>query len=330
MELFRIGILGAGRVAAKMAATLRSMPGVEPYAVAARDLARAQAFAAEWGCRRAYGSYEALADDPRVQLVYIATPHSHHYAQARMCLLRDKAVLCEKAFTANARQAEALLALARERRVFIAEAVWTRYMPFSRTIADLVHSGAIGTPQMLAASLCYPLTHKERIVRPELGGGALLDIGVYPIHFASMLFGTEIEQVVSQCEKNELGVDMQETLSFRFAGGRMASLYASALCAGDRQGIVSGDKGYIIVDNINNPLEAVVCSENHERVARYAAPPQISGYEYEVWAAREAVLQGDSETPFLPHAETLRIMRLLDELRAAWGVRFPADDEPME
>lgn len=330
MESFRIGILGAGRIAAKMAATLRDMPGVEPYAVAARDAVRAEAFAARWGCRRAYGSYQELADDPRVQLVYVATPYSHHYAQARMCLLHGKPVLCEKTFTVNARQAEALLNLARERKVFIAEALWTRYMPFSRTIVELACGGAIGTPQMLAASLCYPLTHKERIVRPELGGGALLDIGVYPIHFAAMLFGSEIERIVSQCTKNDLGVDMQDAMTFCFSGGRLASLYASALCAGDRQGIVSGDKGYIIVDNINNPREAIVYSAAHEQVARYAAPPQLSGYEYEVEAAKRAILRGEIETPFLPHAETLRIMRLLDELRAAWGVRFPADDEPVE
>ncbi len=157
-------------------------------------------------------------------------------------------MLCEKAFTANARQAEALLQLAKERNVFITEAIWTRYMPFSHTIRELVFNGSIGRPHMLTANLGYPIVYKERIAKPELCGGALLDIGVYPINFARMIFGTDIDDIQSHCVKNNYGVDIQESISFRYANGNMAVMQLTASCANDRQGIISGEKGYIVVD----------------------------------------------------------------------------------
>ena len=173
MERFKVGIIGAGHIARKMAHTLRDMEGVEPYAVASRNQENAEGFACEWGFTRAYGSYEDLADDPEVQLIYIATPHSHHFEQARMCLEKGKPVLCEKAFTANAEQAETLIRLSKEKQVFLTEAIWTRYMPFSETLRELVDGGTIGRVMMLTANIGYPIAEKERIVKPELCGGQL-------------------------------------------------------------------------------------------------------------------------------------------------------------
>lgn len=239
-ERNNVAILGTGHIAAKMAATLQQMKDVNCYAVASREQIRAEAFAKEWGFKKACGSYEELAADPHVDLVYIATPHSHHYEHARLCILNGKAVLCEKAFTANARQAEALLQLAKERNVFITEAIWTRYMPFSHTIRELVFNGSIGRPHMLTANLGYPIAYKERIAKPELCGGALLDIGVYPINFARMIFGTDIDDIQSHCVKNNYGVDIQESISFRYANGNMAVMQLTASCANDRQGIHLG------------------------------------------------------------------------------------------
>ena len=167
MERFKVGIIGAGHIARKMAHTLRDMEGVEPYAVASRNQENAEGFACEWGFTRAYGSYEDLADDPEVQLIYIATPHSHHFEQARMCLEKGKPVLCEKAFTANAEQAETLIRLSKEKQVFLTEAIWTRYMPFSETLRELVDGGTIGRVMMLTANIGYPIAEKERIAKPE-------------------------------------------------------------------------------------------------------------------------------------------------------------------
>ena len=326
MEKFKVGIIGAGHIACKMAQTLCEMEGVEPYAVASRNYENAQGFADEWGFTRAYGSYDDLVNDPEVELIYIATPHSHHYEQARMCLEKGKPVLCEKAFTANAREAESLFKLAKEKQVFITEAIWTRYMPFSQTLRELVNSGTLGRVMMLTASIGYPVSGKERIYNLNLCGGALLDIGVYPINFALMLFGNEITGITSACVKGTTGVDLQNSITFVYKNHRMAALQMTAFCSNDRQGIISGDKGYIIVDNINNPQEAVVYSANHEEISRHYCPPQITGFEYQVQASIDAIRQGKIETPYMPHSETLRVMRLLDDLRYEWGIRFPADD----
>lgn len=330
MERLRVGIIGAGHIARKMGYTLREMEDAEPYAVASRNLENAQGFADEWGFAKAYGSYDELIDDPNVDLIYIATPHSHHYGQARMCLERGKPVLCEKAFTANAREAEVLIRLSQEKQVFITEAMWTRYMPFSKTIREIVDSGMLGRVMMLTANIGYPIHWKERIAKPELCGGALLDIGVYPINFALMTFGDDISGITSACVKGVSGVDLQSSITFIYRNHRMAVLQMTAFCANDRQGIISGDKGYVIIDNINNPQQALVYSANHEEMACYTCPPQITGFEYQVRASAEAIRAGRIETEDMPHAETLRVMHMLDDLRSEWGVRYPMDDRPVE
>jgi len=320
----RIGIIGAGHIAIKMAMTLQNTPE-RRYAIASRDYDNACDFASKYGFARAYGSYESLVEDPDVDLVYIATPHSHHLAHASLAINHGKAVLCEKAFTANAREAEQLINLAESKGVFITEAIWTRYMPFSKTIRETIDSGIIGEPQFLTASLCYPIEWKERLVRPELCGGALLDIGIYPINFARMCFGTDITDIRSANVNGPTGMDMQETITLVYRNGRVASLQSSARSACPRLGIICGDKGYMVVENINNPLRAVVYSENHEPLRTLEAPPQVTGFEYEVDACEEALRNGWLESPFMPHAETLAVMRLMDDLRREWDVRYPMD-----
>ena len=326
MENVKIGIIGAGWIAEQMAITLRGMTGVEAYAIASRSMQNAREFADRWGFARAYGSYEEMLDDEQVQLVYIATPHSHHLEHARMSLLRGKPVLCEKAFTANARQAEELLNLAREKNLFITEAIWTRYMPLSRTINELLESGVIGRPMTLSANLGYPIGNRERLMQPALAGGALLDLGVYTLNFASMVFGTQIEKIVSTCVKTDTGVDAQNSITLTFDDGRMVVLHSTMLSMTDRQGIISGDKGHLIVENINNPQRVTVVTEDYRTVAVYDCPPQITGYEYQVYASVEALKNGWLESPYMPHAETLRIMRLMDDLRREWGIRYPFED----
>lgn len=170
MKIYNIGIIGCGSIAAKMAAMLGGMKGVKRYAVASRTEEKAKAFADKWQFSKAYGSYEALASDSEVDLIYIATPHAMHYDNARLCIEKGKPVLCEKAFTANARQAADLLKLAEEKRVFLTEAIWTRYMPLSLKIRELLEEGVIGAPHILSANLGYVIDRKERILRPETGG----------------------------------------------------------------------------------------------------------------------------------------------------------------
>ncbi len=323
---FGVGIIGTGHIAAKMAQTLRDMEGAALHAVASRHQETADAFAAAWGAACAYDSCDEMLEDSQVELVYIATPHSHHHENALQCIRKGKPVLCEKPFTVNARQAEEVFALAREKEVFIAEAMWTRYMPTARTISDLVASGVIGAPFMLSANLGYPNSHIERMWNPALAGGALLDLGVYPINFASMVFGTDVRSVVSSCTKLDSGVDAQNSITITFEGGRLAVLHSSLVVKTDRQGIISGDKGHLIVENINNPESITVVDGDYRVVARYTAPPQITGFEYQVQASMDAIREGRLETPFMPHAETMRIMRMMDGLRSEWGVSYPFEE----
>ena len=191
-----VAILGAGVIARTMAKTLRGMAAagenIRLLAVASRDIQRAKAFAAEEGFERFYDDYVSMLEDPDVDLVYIATPHSHHAEHMKLCIQAGKAVLCEKAFTGNAKQAEEVLALAEEKKVLVTEAIWTRYQPARSMINRIIAEGAIGEPRLLQASLCYNMTTKERILRPDLAGGALLDLGVYTLNFAAMVFGADI------------------------------------------------------------------------------------------------------------------------------------------
>ena len=320
--------MGCGHIARKMADTLSRMTEAEACAVASRSEERARAFAAEWHIGKAYGSYEALVADPEIDLVYIATPHSEHYRNATLCISGGKPVLCEKAFTATAAQAEALVRLAEEKQVFITEAIWTRYMPLSHKIAELVRQGAIGKPDMLSANLGYVIHGKERIMRPELAGGALLDIGIYPLHFAAMAFGSDIAGTASTCLKTDTGVDGKESITLTYADGRMACLQSTIWSQTDRMGIISGDGGCLVVENINNPQSVRILDRNYQVAATYEAPPQITGFEYQVQACMEAIRNGWIESPCIPHAETLRIMHQMDALRKEWGVRYPWDEWP--
>ncbi len=306
-----------------MAHTLRDMEGVKFRAVVSRRQETADAFAAEWGAERAYDSLEAMLADSEVELVYIATPHPMHSGDALKCIRAGKPVLCEKPFTVNAREAEEVLALAAERNVFVAEAIWTRYMPLTQTMREIVARGDIGTPQMVTANLGYPNAAMERMWNPTLAGGALLDLGVYTLNFAAMIFPGDPQSTTSTCTRLASGVDGQNSLTLTYPGGEMAILSSSLTAKTDRQGIVSGEKGFLIVENINNPESITLFDADYRQVARHNAPPQITGFEYQVQAAIDAIRAGRIETPFMPHAETLRVMRQMDGLRAGWGLRYP-------
>ena len=324
-----VAILGAGKIALAMAKTLRGMraqgEAVCLYAVAARELARAQAFCDREGFEVAYGSYEAMLCDPKVDLVYIATPHSHHAEHMKLCIAHGKAVLCEKSFTANAQQAREVLALAKEKGVLVTEAIWTRYMPSVQMLRDILSSGVLGEVRMLSASLFYPIDTVPRLIRPELAGGALLDVGVYPLNFACMMFGSDPVRIDSSVQLTDAGLDEQESFTLHYADGRMAVLSAGMGSRCDRRCLISGSKGYVVTDNVNNirRIELFTDADGFTTPKVIPVPEQITGYEYEVRACLRALALGDLECPEMPHAETIRVMELMDTLRAQWGVKYP-------
>ena len=323
METIKIGILGAGRIASVLADTMVKMPKVELVGVASRSFDKAQEFASRFSVKKAFGSYEELVKDPEIQLIYIATPHSEHCRNAKLCLENGKHVLCEKSFAANASQAEEMIALAKEKRLFITEAMWVRYMPMAETIKKVINSGIIGEPMTLTANLCYLISDKPRLVQPELAGGALLDVGVYTLNFASLIFGDEVTDIKSSVVKTNTGVDAQNSITLTYPGGKMAILNSSIRVISDRKGIVYGTRGYMVVENINNFESIKVYNTERKVIETYERPQQISGYEYQIEASAEAIEKSLTECPQMPHKTTLNIMNVMDELRRQWGIRYP-------
>ncbi len=325
--IMRVGIVGAGWIAEKAAITLNGLQECECYAIASRSLEKAQAFARQWHFTKAYGSYAELIADENVDLVYVATPHSHHFDVTKEALQAGKPCLVEKAFMANLRQSKEIVSLARERQVFLAEAIWTRYQPAVGMVRELISSGRIGTPRLVTATLGYSMGDKPRIMRPDLCGGALLDLGVYALNFVRMFFPAPIVSMESQCVKSATGMDLTNAISLVLEDGLLCNLQSSAACVGDNIGVIAGTDGNLIIDNINNPQKITVNGPDRTFVEDIHVPRQITGYEYQFLACRQALIDGILEPHEMPHAETLFVMELMDTLRQKWGVRYPMDSE---
>ena len=326
-ENLRVGIIGTGWIAEKAAITLAGLTMCEAYAVGSRSQEKADEFARKWDVKKAYGSYAELMADPEVDLVYVGTPHSHHYDVTREALLAGKPCLVEKAFMANRREAKEIIDLAHEQKVFLAEAIWTRYQPVVNMVRELINSGRIGTPRLLTATLGYSMGEKPRIMRADLCGGALLDLGVYALNFVRMFFPADIVSIDSQCVKSKTGMDLTNAITLVLADGMLCNLQSSAACVGDNIGVIAGTEGNLIIDNINNPQTITVNGPDRTYIETIRVPKQITGYEYQFVACRQALIDGLLEPLEMPHAETLYIMELMDGLRQKWGVRYPMDEE---
>jgi len=319
----KIGILGLGKIAGFMATTLQKVEGAECYAVASRSLDKAEEFAKKFNAKKAYGSYEELAKDPDVDLIYIATPHSHHFENAKMCIENGKGVLCEKAFMANAEQAKEIVKLATDKKVFLCEAIWTRFMPSRKIIDDIIKKGTIGNITSLTANLGYDISDKKRIIDPNLAGGALLDVGIYPLTFASMVLGDDIVKITSTCTKTPTGVDEQNVIILEYPNGIFATLHSGMLAVTEQYGIVYGTKGYLIAKNINNVTSVEIYNPERELIETVEIPKQHTGYEYEVSACIKAMADGKLSCEEAPLEQSIHMMEVMDSLRKDWGIIYP-------
>lgn len=227
----------------------------------------------------------------------------------------------------NAAQARDIAELSAKNGVYVTEAIWTRYMPSRAMINELLASGIIGTPYTLTANLSYVINGKQRIVDPALAGGALLDVGVYGINFALMHFGTEIERIESSVQMTDTGVDGAESITIFFEDGKMAVLNHSIYCRSDRKGIIHGDKGYMVVENINNPNKISVYDLSDVLIKEVEVPEQISGYEYQVIECMECLAEGRCESKSMPLADSVFVMEVMDSIRAKWGLVYPQERE---
>lgn len=326
----RLSVLGPGHIAQKVIAAAASLRGrgLTLRAVASRDPERARRFAGQFGFETFFGSYEELAADPGTDLVYIATPNTFHARHARLCLEAGKHVLCEKPFADNAADAGDVFGLARRLGLFCCEAMWMRFLPAHRRIRELVASGAIGEPRLLEASFAVPVSGKERLARPELGGGAILDLGVYPIAFALMQFGLDPVEVDGVCVPAATGVDDQSAFFLRWADGRLACLSCSMTGADGAWGRVCGTEGRIELPQLTRCEDArlVRHADGAEELLRF--PFDCNGYEYELASAASAIRAGLREPPEMPADATLATLRVCDALRAKCAAAAAAVPRP--
>ena len=336
----KFAILGCGFIATKMAEAVKAIEsrGVEAYAVASRSLTKAEKFAKDYGFGRAYGSYEELAKDPAVDLIYIATPHSEHYNNILLCLEHGKNLLVEKAFTANALMASEVIALAEEKGVFLSEAMWTRFLPAVQMVKDLILAGKIGKVESVEADFSMPLSHIERLRKPELAGGALLDLGIYSLTFADIFLtddeiaGAEnhIVQTKTHCVKFDTGVDATDWIDLIYTNGQVAHLKTSMVAPLKNEGVIYGTDGFIRVLNLNDMME-IQLFDKAGLLLESITPPRIENcYEYEVLACKAALEKGQKECAEMPHSKTMQMMTQMDGLRASWGVSYPFELSPAQ
>ncbi|MEO5778782.1 MAG: Gfo/Idh/MocA family oxidoreductase [Arthrobacter oryzae] len=328
----RWGVIATGGIAASVTRDLALLADAELYAVSSRTQAAEDAFAADYGFSRAYGDddkqigYRRLLEDDAVDIVYVATPHAHHHEIALAALSAGKHVLCEKALTVNAREAAELVTLARTKGLFLMEAVWSRFLPGMQRAFDIAASGEIGEVQWVSADLGFPAPYSptSRLWAPKDGGGALLDLTVYPLLWALGTLG--FPQTVSATGwLNDDGVDAQNALTLGYQHGAQAQLTSSLLAYGPRTATVAGSLGYFqSVGSINNPAELLVRTgfdeprrEHFDVVGR--------GYTYELREVTRCVQQGLTESPVMPLEDSLNMMRLFDGVRAQLGVSYPND-----
>jgi len=327
----RVGILGTGNMAGVMADAIAKMKHVEVKAVASRQMENARVFALKHDLGKAYGSYEEMMKDKEVDMVYIASPHSHHAVHAGSCIDQKKPVLVEKSFTANAEQAEALITKAEHEGVFIAEAIWTRYMPMTKTIREAAWSGKIGKINSICANLGYAVSENPRVIEPELAGGALLDVGVYPLNLIASVIGTNMTDIFSDARLSKKGVDLENNvvMTFKDKDGEdvRCSFYSSVIGPTDRKAVIYGTEGYMEIGNCNNFEYLEIYDNAHKLVERIDRPEQPeTGYVYQFEACRKALAEGKLEPKEMPHSEILKIMKIMDRIRQSMGVKYPFEN----
>lgn len=319
------GIIGAGDIAHAMASTISQMDDIKMYAIASRSMDKAMQYKEKYGMEKAYDSYEELLKDPNVDVVYIATPHSLHYEQAKMCLDYGKHVLCEKAFTVNENQAKELIEISEEKGLFLGEAMWTRFMPLTKTLTQLLEEKVIGEVTFMTANLNFPMMQKERLINPRLAGGALLDVGIYPLTMASVVMGDDIEDISATAILTDQGVDKMGQYTIRYKNGTMADLNSGMCSFSDGNAVVYGTEGHIVVESVNCPRGIKVFDSNWNLVRNIEKEQQISGYEYEVEACVKAIKNGEIECAEMTHSKTLQMMRLMDNIREKMNVKYPCE-----
>lgn len=325
MDKIRIALIGAGGISRKMAQTIEVVPDAELYAVSSRAIENAKAFAKEYSVPHAYTYDEAIAD-PNVDLCYIALPHVLHYEFSKKCLLAGKNVLCEKPLCINARQAEELFSIAKEKGVFFSEHMWARFLPEVKAVQKLIADGAIGDVKyMSAVTACNCLSSKD-LTDPSKAGGMLLDCGIYVLTCVDLILGDNISDIETRAVLSKEGVDLHSTTTLHYPDGRAASLYISMDSCFANKITIAGEKGYI---QFNSPFGwtniGVYTGTDKLAYEVEMKERKSGGYEYILTAICDAIKNGKPYCEECPPEKTLYILRLMDTLREKWGLKYPME-----
>ena len=330
MEFIRWGILGCGRIARKFAADLALVADARLIALGARHLEHAQEFALEFPAPHIHGSYEALVSNPEVDVIYVATPHALHHEHTLLCLKHKKPVLCEKAFAINLRQAQEMVDVSRKSKVFLMEALWSKFLPQYQKMQELIRAGELGEIMSLLVNFGFipqpPVP--SRLYDPALGGGSLLDIGIYNVFLVLSVLGRP-DTIEASMTPSPEGVDQQCTALFKYKNGAMAQLFSSLLSNLGTEADISGTKCRLrLTSRFYAPSANLELFTGREE-SKQLVPVQResgSGYQYEARHVGECLRKGLTESPVMTHADSLLIMETMDRIRAAAGIHYAVDN----
>ena len=327
MRTVKWGIIGPGRIANRFAEGLTQLPEAVKYAVSSRNLDRAQEFARAHGFEKAYGSYQELVEDREVEAVYVATPHPFHEEAVLLCLRHGKHVLCEKPFAVNAQQAARMIAEARDRKLFLMEAMWTRFLPAVRKAMALIEEGAIGEPRHVAVDFGFrsEVDPESRLFAPALAGGSLLDVGVYCLSFCSLVFHQQPDRLQSHLSIGATGVDETATALLNYRGGRSAFVHSAVRVNTAQEAVIYGGLGSIRLPEFWHAQHLLL--KNAEGEQPFHLPFEGFGFHFQIQEVMDCLSRGETESRIMPLSETLAIMQVMDSIRFANNLRYPFEEQ---
>jgi len=325
----RWGILGCGRIARKFAADLLLIDDAELTAIASRNKETLELFAKDFPCKHLHNNYESLVANDEVDVIYIATPHSHHYEHTMLCLNHDKAVLCEKAFAINSRQASEMIKTAKERKVFLMEALWTKFLPHYKKLQELLQQKTLGEIKSVLVNFGFKTSDKspQRLFDPSLGGGTLLDIGIYNVFITISVLGKP-DSIEATMIASPTGVDEQIAVLFKYKNGAMAQLFSSFTTNLPTQAEINGTEGCITLTTRFYEPSAIIQLSKKIPYEREIIPVEKEagfGYHYEARHVNECLKKGLVESPVMTHTDTLLLMEILDAIRNKARIEYPQD-----
>lgn len=322
MKTIKWGILGLGKIAGKFATGLKDVEGAELYAVASRSKSKAETFAKEYNATKLFSSYEAMLKDEALDVVYIATPHVFHHQQTLLCLDHKKAVLCEKPFAINKEQVEEMIAKAKKENVFLMEAMWTQFLPHFEFVLDLIESEKYGKIKNLKADFGFPapVDLDKRLYNKDLGGGSLLDIGIYPIFMAMSALGTP-EKIQASAKFSETGIDTECDMIFEYKNGVEAELGSSIVKQTPTAAIIQFEKATItLTTRFHEPTSVKIQTPEIEETKEFKV--DSNGYNFEAEHVQKMLLKGKTESTEMNFAKSLQLIELLDKVRDQIGLEY--------